>query len=132
MSCLPNCICPKNNKSTNDNIEESPKAQEEKEEDLKDNKQEDKENKEDINLILTNFENGIGQYTNLSSGYLGDFSNSYTNLTGMITTIGTQVNTTDSLTAAVKSDITTLEGEDENSSATELETNKVELEEIEA
>ncbi len=82
--------------------------------------------------VLTNFENGIGQYTNLSSGYLGDFSNSYTNLTGMITTIGTQVNTTDSLTAAVKSDITTLEGEDENSSATELETNKVELEEIEA
>ena len=56
---------------------------------------------------------------------------------GMITTIGSQATSIDTLDTAVESDITTLENQpevegEENSSDTELQPKKVEIEEIEA
>lgn len=86
--------------------------------------------------LLTNFENGIGQYTSLSSGYVGDFSNNYTSFMDMITTIGSQTSSMDNLETAATSDITVLENQPEtdNGEASDknLQTNQVKLEEIEA
>ena len=87
--------------------------------------------------ILTNFENAIGQYTSLSTGYLGDFSLNFDNYTNLITTIGSQATSVDTLETAVETDITRLESqpeteEGEGSSNSELQSDKVEIEEIEA
>lgn len=85
--------------------------------------------------ILTNFENSIGQYTSLSSGYVGAFTPSYENFIGMITTIGSQTTSIDTLNTAVENDITTLENQPEvegEEKSPELQSENVEIEEIEA
>lgn len=60
----------------------------------------------DTNLsMLTNFSNGIGNYTSEFTGCLGDYSTLADTLLGAITTIGSEMQTTEKIDESVENDL---------------------------